>query len=159
MQEMGRTPPRGSVGQCQALSIHARTVDHAWITQARAGPRTAPGMRHTDRVPRVYRADHTAYIRDRLKRQALSFAIGVIMAVLASITLANLLSLHSEAQYTLTAVGWELVIALALVSGVGLMLTAVQYLAYLRRRPDLDAAGAEVMGELRARLHRLHDDK
>jgi hypothetical protein len=81
------------------------------------------------------------------------------MEVLGAITFAFLLSLQGEAQHALTAVGWGLVIVLALVSGVGLMLTGVQYLVYRRQRADLDAAGAEVIGELYARLHRPEDDK
>jgi hypothetical protein len=116
-------------------------------------------MRHTGLVPRVYRADHTAHIRDRLKRQALHFATGAIMAVLGAITFAILLSLQDRAPHTLTVIGWGLVIVLAVVSGIGLTITGVQYLAYRRRRPDLDAAGAEAIGELYARLHRHHDDE
>ena len=110
-------------------------------------------------MPRVYRADHTAHIRDPLKNQALYFATGVIMAVLGAIAVAILVPLLGEAHHTLTVVAWGLVIVLALVSGVGLTLTGVEYLVYRRRRAELDAAGAEVIGEFHARLHRPKDDE
>ena len=42
-------------------------------------------------------------------------------------------------------------IALSIVSGLGLVLTGGHYLWYRRHRAELDAAGAEVMGEWLAR--------
>ncbi|MFI5888509.1 hypothetical protein ACIA5D_00130 [Actinoplanes sp. NPDC051513] len=129
------------------------------VTATRSGRRDPPGIRDTGQVPRVYRADHTAHIRDRLKRQALHFTSGVIMAVLGAITFAVLQSLQDAAPHTLTTVGRRLVILLALVAGLGLLVTGAQYLVYRRRRADLDAAGAEAIGELYARLHRPESDK
>ena len=105
-------------------------------------------------MPRVYRADHTAHIRDRLTRQAVYFTTGVIIAVLGAVSFAFLLSMLPEAAHTLTAIAWGLVIVLAMVAGLGLLITGVEYLVYRRRRADLDAAGAEVIGELYARLHK-----
>jgi hypothetical protein len=118
------------------------------------------GMRHTGRMPRIYRADHTAHIRDRLKRQALHFSTGAVLAVLAAGAVAVLLWLLGDgSHHTLAVAVWGLVIALAVVSGIGLMLTGVEYLLYRRRRAELDAAGAEVIGEWHARLHRPKDDR
>ena len=111
-------------------------------------------MRHTGLMPRVYRADHTAHIRDRLKRQALYFATGELMAVFGAITIAVLLSLQDPAPHALTRLAWGVVILCASVAGLGLTITGVQYLIYRRRRADLDAEGAEVIGELYARLHK-----
>lgn len=111
-------------------------------------------MRHTGLVPRVYRADHSAHIRDRLKRQALYFATGELVAVFGAIAFAVLLSMQNPAPHALTVLGWGLVILLASVAGLGLLITGVQYLIYRRRRADLDAEGAEVIGELYARLYK-----
>ncbi|MFI1996808.1 hypothetical protein [Actinoplanes sp. NPDC020271] len=105
-------------------------------------------------MPRVYCADHTAHIRDRLKRQALYFATGELVAVFVAITFAVLLSLQDAAPHALAVLGWGLVILLASVAVLGLLITGVQYLVYRRRRADLDAEGAEVIGELYARLHK-----
>jgi hypothetical protein len=116
-------------------------------------------MPHNRQVPRIYRADHTAHIRDRLKSQALYFSTGVIMAVLGAIAVAVLRSLLGEAHHALTVAVWGLVIVLAVVSGFGLTLTGIEYLVYRRRRAGLDAAGAEVIGELYARLHRPNDNQ
>jgi hypothetical protein len=115
-------------------------------------------MRHTDRVPRIYRADHTAHIRDRLKRQTLHFSIGAALAVLSAVMVAMLVPLAGEGHPTLSGAAWGLVVAVLVVSGIGLAITGVEYLVYRRRRADLDAAGAEVIGELNARLHRPKDD-
>lgn len=114
-------------------------------------------MRHTGQVPRVYLADHAAHIRDRIKRQALYYITGAIIAVLSAVTFAIVLSQLRDAPHTLTAMGWGLVIVLALIAGLGLSITGVEFLLYRHRRADLDAAGAEVMGELYARLHRPTD--
>jgi hypothetical protein len=38
------------------------------------------------------------------------------------------------------------------------LVTLVAWLVYRRRRPDLDAAGAEIVGELHARIANLHRD-
>ena len=120
---------------------------------------THPGVPHNSQVPRIYRADHTAHIRDRLKTQALHYSIGVIMASVGSAVFAILSSQWGEVNHTLAVVAWGLVIVLAVVSGVGLLLVGVEYLIYRSRRAELDAAGAEVIGELHARLHRPNDDE
>lgn len=57
----------------------------------------------------------------------------------------------SRALATLT---WSLVRASLLVSALGLAEALLSYLAYRRRRADLDAAGAEGEGERRGRLYR-----
>ena len=54
-------------------------------------------------------------------------------------------------QHRLT---WWLVRVSLLVSALGLAATLLSYLAYRRRRADLDAASAEAEGERRAKLYR-----
>jgi len=39
-----------------------------------------------------------------------------------------------------------------------LLVTLVAWLVYRRRRPDLDAAGAEIVGELHARIANVRRD-
>lgn len=124
-----------------------------------SGRRDLPGIRHTGLVPRVYHADHTAHIRDRLKRQALHFTTGVIMAMMGAVIFAVLLSMQGSAPHALTVTGWGVVILLAAVAGLGLLITGVDYLVYRYRRADLDAEGAEVIGELYARMHRSEPDR
>ena len=110
-------------------------------------------------MPRVYSADHTARTRDRLTRQAVYFTTGVIIAVLGAVSFAFVLSMLPEAPHTLTTIGWGLVIVLAMVAGLDLLITGVEYLVYRRRRADLDAAGAGAIGELYASLHKPKSDE
>jgi hypothetical protein len=137
----------------QAHPTRTRADDHRLDhdDDPRPGPATPPQMRHIGLVPRVYRADHTAHIRERLKRQALYFTTGELVAVIGAITIAVLLSLQDLAPHALTRLAWGVVILLASIAGLGLTITGVQYLIYRRRRADLDAEGAQVIGEWHAR--------
>jgi hypothetical protein len=53
---------------------------------------------------------------------------------------------------------WVTDAVLAAVTVLYLLVTLVAWLIYRRRRPDLDAAGAEIVGELHARIANLHRD-
>lgn len=115
-------------------------------------------MPHTGQVPRVYHPDHTAHIRNRLKNQALYFFTGAVVALMSAAVFAFIFSLAGETPHRLTVITWVLVLVVAGLSGLGLAITGVEYLVYRRRRADLDAAGAEAIGELHAKLHRLKDE-
>jgi hypothetical protein len=106
-------------------------------------------------VPRIYRGDHTAHIRQRLVGQLRHFAGGVVGAALAAgFNLVLLPVLVGAPGGVLGAVVWVMVLVLAGTGMLGMALTGVQYLLYRRNRAEVDAAGAEVMGELAARMHR-----
>ncbi|OJF09963.1 hypothetical protein BG844_34755 [Couchioplanes caeruleus subsp. caeruleus] len=76
------------------------------------------------------------------------------MAVLLAALHILVLSAALDGRYALlSAAAWWAISLLAAISVLGLVLVGVQYLVYRRRRPDLDAAGAEAMGERNARLH------
>lgn len=57
----------------------------------------------------------------------------------------------SDADSALPQVTWYPVVALAVLSGLSLLVTAALWILYRRRRADLHAAGAEAIGELLAR--------
>jgi hypothetical protein len=109
-------------------------------------------------VIRVYRGDHTAHLRRQFKTLATYFAAGLAVAVCAAIANAVITTRLDGYPYWLIAL-WGLNIALAVVAALGLALTAVLFLIYLWRRPELDAAGAEVVGEAYARLHAARKDE
>ncbi|MFD1364511.1 hypothetical protein [Actinoplanes sichuanensis] len=108
-------------------------------------------------MTRIYHGDHTAHLRQQLKDRALYFAAGTGVAVCAAMAnwfVVSLLDGHGR----LAAVLWGLNIAIGLIAVSGLAVTAALYLIYLWRRPELDAAGAEVVGEAYARLHAARKD-
>lgn len=76
-----------------------------------------------------------------------------------AVTVAMLMLLAGRDHHTLAVAAWGLVIAVLVIAGIGLTITitGIEYLTYRRRRADLDAAGAEAIGELNARLHRPKD--
>lgn len=105
-------------------------------------------------MPRIYNPDHTIHIRDRLKRQALYFATGAAVILLSVGVLSVVTDRGGEVNRTLTSlVSWLVRVSLVL-STLGLLVTLASYLAYRRRRADLDAAGAEAHGEMQARMSR-----
>ncbi|GGN38525.1 hypothetical protein GCM10010109_65500 [Actinoplanes campanulatus] len=108
---------------------------------------------HTGRVTRIYHGDHTAHLRQQLKDRALHFGAGTVVAVCAAIANWFIVS-HLDGHNRLVAALWGLNIALGLIAVLGLCLTALLYLIYRLRRPELDAASAEAVGEARARVHR-----
>ncbi|MEJ3741748.1 hypothetical protein WEI85_00400 [Actinomycetes bacterium KLBMP 9797] len=104
-------------------------------------------------MPPVYRADHTAHIRRRLRSMAVMCLTGAALAGVAAGVLALLGSLSGDRHRGLLRAAWAADIVTFAVALIGLLITFVIYLIYRRRRAELDAAGAEVYGELRARIH------
>lgn len=98
---------------------------------------------------RVYHPDHTGDIRQQLKRMTAIGAIGLLVdAVAAGIVL--IIADVAEAGW-LTRIAWVAVAMLLVVCLIFLAATAVFWAVYRRRRADLDAAGAEAVGEFLAR--------
>lgn len=103
---------------------------------------------------KVYRPDHTAHIRAELARAATYFATGlfvVLAAAVATVLVFQVTDGSSASAWLLRAL-WIVGSLAVTVSLTGLVLTLVRWLRYLHRRADLDAAGAEAVGELYARL-------
>lgn len=109
-------------------------------------------------MPRIYRGDHTAHIRQRLFDQARYFAAGVVVAALVTgFNLVLLPVIVGAPIGMLRTVVWVMVVTLAGLGLLGMAITGVQYLVYRRNRAELDAEGAEVMGEFAARMHRRRE--
>ncbi|MEV6596352.1 hypothetical protein AB0M36_05720 [Actinoplanes sp. NPDC051346] len=110
-------------------------------------------------MARIYLADHTAHIRGQFKRSALHCVGGLGMAGLLGVVHLIVFSTIVQSRHAfLEAAAWGAIIILGLLSVLGLAFIGVLYLVYRRRRPDLDAAGAEASGERLARLHRPRPD-
>lgn len=128
--------------------LRTRPADHADIYVFQ------PANTGRGRAPRVYQPDHTAHIRERLKAMLLRSAIGVAFGLVGAVLIRWQTSGLDDRFRSLATVAWWVDIALLLVSTLGMVMTLVPYLVYRHRRADLDAAGAEAIGELMARLHR-----
>ena len=113
-----------------------------------------PANADQSRAPRVYQPDHTAHIRERLKAMLLRSAVGIAFALVFAVLIRWQTAGLDDRFHTVAAVAWWIDIVLLLVSTLGVVMTLVLYLIYRRRRAELDAAGAEAIGEFRARLHR-----
>jgi hypothetical protein len=107
--------------------------------------------------PHVYRPDHTAHVRRRLTQMAAYATFGLVIAAAAGI-LAAIGSRAPAAWKAPVSAAWILDALLAAVAVLYLLVTLLAWLAYRGRRPDLDAAGAEIVGELHARIANLHRD-
>lgn len=101
---------------------------------------------------RVYRPDHTAHVRRRLAQMAVYGAFGLVVAAAAAGILAVVGSRIPAAWKALVNAAWILDAVAAGVAVLYLLVTLVAWLVYRRRRPDLDAVGAEIVGELHARI-------
>jgi len=101
---------------------------------------------------RVYNPDHTAWIRRHLRSMAAYGGLGVVIAgVAASVTV--LVDRGGGGEWPgLVPVVWVAVGVLAGVAVADLVAAAWLWQVYQRRRADLDAKGAEIDGERRARL-------
>jgi hypothetical protein len=108
-------------------------------------------------VTRIYHGDHTAHLRQQLQDRALYFGAGTVVAVCAAFANWFIVS-RLDGGGRLAAALWGLNIALGLIAVLGLCVTALFYLIYRLRRPELDAAGAEAVGEARARAYRNRGD-
>ncbi|WP_203706100.1 hypothetical protein [Asanoa iriomotensis] len=101
---------------------------------------------------RVYRHDHTAHIRHRLAQLAIHGAVGLFVAFCAAGVLAFLNIQADDGPGWLIGLTWYAVGAIAVLALLTLGVALVGWLVYRRRRAQLDAAGAEVIGELYARM-------
>jgi uncharacterized membrane protein YdbT with pleckstrin-like domain len=108
--------------------------------------------------PRVYRPDHTAHVRRRLTQTAAYGTFGLVIAAAAAGSFAVVGSRVPTAWTALVSANWILDAVAAGVAVLCLLVTLVAWLVYRRRRPDLDAARAEIVGELHARIANLHRD-
>ncbi|GAA3292687.1 hypothetical protein GCM10020218_068080 [Dactylosporangium vinaceum] len=102
----------------------------------------------------MYRPDHTAHIRADLARSAMYFGTGLAVVLAAAVTTVLILQVAdgTAAPAWLIRTLWVVGSFAVTVSLVGLLLTLVRWLVYLRRRAELDAAGAEAVGEVYARM-------
>lgn len=101
----------------------------------------------------VYNPDHTAHIRDLLKQLAMRGATGLLAAGLGVISALIVTKATGEPLPAgMTTAVWILLSILVAVSLLCFVLTLIFWLIYLWRRADLDARGAETVGELKARM-------
>ncbi|MFF5291853.1 hypothetical protein [Paractinoplanes globisporus] len=98
------------------------------------------------------------HIRQRIRDRAVHFGVGLVVAAVGVVVTGFLSAWVGPAGSMLITVAWWFCGLLAAVALLGLTVTAGWYVWYRRRRPSLDAAGAEAYGERRARLHRPRDD-
>ena len=108
--------------------------------------------------PRVYRPDHTAHVRRRRAQMAVYGAFGLVVAASAAGMLAVIGSRVPAAWTALVSAAWIGAVVLAAVAVLYLLVALVAWFVYRRRRPDLDAAGAEIVGEFHARIANRHRD-
>jgi hypothetical protein len=103
-------------------------------------------------MPARYNPDHTAHIQQRIANLAIYGAFGLFFTAAAAGVLVVIGSLVGDAPAGLGRLVW---IADAVLGGVSLLTlaaTAIMWLVYRRRRAELDAQGAEIVGEFKARL-------
>jgi hypothetical protein len=108
--------------------------------------------------PRVYHPDHTAHIRRRLTRMAVTGLIGLAVAAAAAGVLAMMGSRAGDSSSGLVTAAWVADAACAAVAVLYLLVTLAAWAVYRRRRADLDAEGAEIVGETQARIANRHRD-
>jgi hypothetical protein len=101
---------------------------------------------------RVYNPDHTAWIRRQLRTMAVYGTLGLIIAGMAAAVTTLVGRAGGGAWPGLVPVVWAAVGILTGVSVADLVAAALLWRVYQRRRADLDAQGAEIDGERRARL-------
>lgn len=117
-----------------------------------AGRRAVCFWWHTGGMPARYNPDHTAHIRRRLVDQAIYGIGGLFFTAAAAGVLVLLERLAGDASAALWRLVWIADAVLGAVSLLVLAVTAVMWLIYRRRRAELDAQGAEIVGEFKARL-------
>jgi hypothetical protein len=100
---------------------------------------------------RVYQPDHTAHIRRRLHQMTTQGSAGLILACGAAGIAAVLANRADDADAWIFRIAWYAVAAVASLSLLTILATRVGWMLYRRQRADLDAAGAEAVGELNAR--------
>ncbi|MBM0230495.1 hypothetical protein JNW91_00570 [Micromonospora sp. STR1_7] len=113
---------------------------------------------------RIYDPDHTADIRLLLRKLVIRGVIGLVLVNIFAVFPMFVLDDSREAATESDLIVWILRIAwifialLFVVSMVSLASAGIGWIAYRRRRAELDAAGAEAVGEVRARLAYLPSD-
>ncbi|MEU4244308.1 hypothetical protein [Actinoplanes sp. NPDC026619] len=95
--------------------------------------------------------------RQHIRNAAIYFGIGLIVATCGALTTWLVAAQLGDTDSAFIRAAWWLCGVIALVALIGLALTTGRYLWYRRRRSDLDAAGGEAYGELRARFHQPQD--
>jgi len=109
--------------------------------------------------PLVYDPDHTAHIRRRLSRMAVTGLIGLAVAAAAAGVLAMMGSRAGDSSGGgLVTAAWVIDAVCAAVAVLYLLVTLAALAVYRRRRADLDAEGAEIVGEMHARIANRHRD-
>jgi len=108
--------------------------------------------------PLVYDPDHTPHIRRRLSRMAVTGLIGLAVAAAAAGVLAMMGSRAGDSSGGLVTAAWVIDAVCAAAAVLYLLLTLAAWAVYRRRRADLDAEGAEIVGEMHARIANRHRD-
>jgi len=112
-----------------------------------------------DAMPRrVYHADHTAHLRQRLAQRALHGLAGLVLAAIGAGATAIVASRANGKWTSLVTITWIAGAVAAAVAVLYLLATLLLWGIYRRRRAELDAAGAEANGELHARIANLRRD-
>ncbi|MDG4795380.1 hypothetical protein [Micromonospora sp. WMMD1082] len=103
-------------------------------------------------APRVYHPDHTAHIRRRLVDRTVYGVVALAAAVANAGILTVLDAVIGDSASTMMTLVWILNAAWAAVAVIYLLLVAVEWLLYRRRRAHLDAVGAEVVWEILTKM-------
>jgi membrane protein implicated in regulation of membrane protease activity len=117
---------------------------------------------HTGVVPgAIYHPDHTAHIRNLLKQMVRAGLTGLGLGAVTMIALAAIGAIDDQSlPPVITLALWTAWWALITASVLTMIFALIFWLIYRRRRADLDARGAEAVGELKARManSRRRDD-
>ncbi|WP_204007440.1 hypothetical protein [Virgisporangium aurantiacum] len=103
-------------------------------------------------MPARYHPDHTAHIRHQLANQAIYGAFGLFFTAAAAGVLLLIEHLVGDTPAGLWRLVWIADVVLGGVSLLTLAVTGVMWRVYRRRRAELDAQRAEIVGEFMARL-------
>lgn len=105
-----------------------------------------------------YHPDHTAHIRRRLADQVIFGTVGLVVTAMAAGVLVLIGGRLDAAPAVVRQLVWIAVAVSGGISVLVLVVSAGRWRVYRRRRADLDAEGAEIMGELKARTARRRAD-
>ena len=113
---------------------------------------------HTGCVPgNVYNPDHTAFVRELIKRLRNLGLTGLALTAMSAVALAVIMQIGTPAPTGLTRTVWMGVCFVGALSMVTLAAAGWWGVLYSWRRADLDARGAEAVGEFKARLVNEYD--
>ena len=108
---------------------------------------------------RIYDPDHTRHLRAFIRQVVLRGLTGLALAVLtggAFLAINAMIGVQDPGM--LVRLVWIIWLIFGGVSAVHLVLAAVLWAVYLNQRADLDAQGAEAVGEARARMEVVRRD-